>query len=222
MMDSWLESFAQAGFLRSSDTAHDLKTPLNVAVLNLELLRMRVRKLADGANDEKVLSYAQSIEVELRRMALIFDTFFILSTPPKNEGAPAAFDACAICGEAASAAGVVINALREQRVLAHESRIRQAFKMFFEGATRILLPEGRVAALEANGDFRLLMSGNAASDEFDIAKIFKFYYTDPQGNPDVSLAAARLIVETYGGELMASQERDKVTLRLSLPLGETE
>src|SRR5512141_654401 len=52
-MESWLESFARANFARSGDTAHDLKTPLNVAVLNLELLRMRLRKLA-GSDDEKV------------------------------------------------------------------------------------------------------------------------------------------------------------------------
>jgi len=43
-MEPWLESFARAIFARSS--AHDLKTPLNVAVLNLELLRMRLRKLS--------------------------------------------------------------------------------------------------------------------------------------------------------------------------------
>jgi hypothetical protein len=53
-----------------------------------------------------------------------------------------------------------------------------------------------------------------------VTKIFKFYYTDPQGNPDLSLATARLIVETYGGEVNATQERDTVTLRLSLPLGD--
>ena len=67
-MESWLESFATTNFRRSSDTAHDLKTPLNVAVLNLELLRMRVSKLA-GGEDEKVNAYAKSIELELRRMA---------------------------------------------------------------------------------------------------------------------------------------------------------
>src|SRR5213078_260429 len=86
-MESWLDSFASANFLRSADTAHDLKTPLNVAVLNLELLRMRIRKLME--EDAKAADYAASIELELRRMASIFDTFFLLSTPPKNEGAPA-------------------------------------------------------------------------------------------------------------------------------------
>ena len=40
-----------------------------------------------------------------------------------------------------------------------------------------------------------------------------------EGNADLSLAVARLIAETYGGEVSAASERDKVALRLSLPLG---
>jgi hypothetical protein len=67
---------------------------------------------------------------------------------------------------------------------------------------------------------RISVSGQPDSADFEVEKIFKFYYTDPAGNPDLSLAAARLIVETYGGELNAVQERDKVTLRLSVPLGD--
>jgi hypothetical protein len=53
--------------------------------------------------------------------------------------------------------------------------------------------------------------------DFEPTKIFKFYYTDPTGNADLSLASARLIAETYGGELNASQDRDKVMLKLQFP-----
>ena len=62
--------------------------------------------------------------------------------------------------------------------------------------------------------------GRVAASEFELTKIFKFYYTDPLGNPDLSIATARLIAETYGGRLDATQERDTVILRLSLPLGD--
>src|SRR5712691_8622243 len=86
-MDRWLEPFAQTAFRRAADTAHDLKTPLNVAILNLELLKMRLAKLVQSP-DDKIGAYAASIEVELRRMARIFDAFFLLSAPPKNEGEP--------------------------------------------------------------------------------------------------------------------------------------
>jgi nitrogen fixation/metabolism regulation signal transduction histidine kinase len=219
-MESWLESFARASFTRSSDTAHDLKTPLNVAVLNLELLRMRIRKLT-GDDDEKLSNYAASIETELRRMARIFDTFFLLSTPPKGEGDPGPCDLAPICAEAASAAGFALELAGPVSTRAHESRIRQALKMFFEGASKALAPVGRSAdAGRDDHSFAVTISGRPAADDFELTKLFKFYYTDPAGNPDLSLATARLIAETYGGELKASQDRDKVVLRLSFPLGE--
>lgn len=219
-MDPWLENFAQAGFRRSSDTAHDLKTPLNVAVLNLELLRMRVRKLAGGEDDEKVAGYARAIEMELRRMARIFDTFFLLSTPPRDEGSPTSLDLAPICVDVATAAGLALMSTAPMLAPVHETRIRQAFHLFFEGASKVLVPEDREAKMQADqSEFQLSVSGRPRAEDFELTKIFKFYYTDALGNPDLSLAAARLIIETYGGEIGASMDRDKVSIRLSLPLG---
>lgn len=218
-MESWLDHFARANFLRSSDTAHDLKTPLNVAVLNLELLRMRMRKLA-ASEDEKLTGYAHAIEVELRRMARIFDTFFLLSTPPKNEGEPQDVDVAPILNDIASAAGYELNVAAPLHVRGHESRIRQALKMFFDGAGIVLRADGRRVEANRNGAFALVATGSPEGEDFELTKIFKFYYTDPNGNPDLSLAAARLIAETYGGELSAAVDRDKVSIRLAFPLGE--
>jgi len=217
-MESWLDHFASTNFRRSSDTAHDLKTPLNVAVLNLELLRMRVAKLT-GSEDEKLNAYAKAIEQELRRMAKIFDTFFVLSTPPKDDAEPAEIDFCALCTEAAVAAKYELAGVDGSfKIQGHDARIRQALKMFFEGASRVLDEIGRSAAVERTaGSFTIAITGKPASPDFEITKIFKFYYTDALGNADLSLAAARLIAETYGGELNALDEHDKVSIRLSFP-----
>jgi K+-sensing histidine kinase KdpD len=220
-MEEWLEQFARTNFQRSADTAHDLKTPLNVAVLNLELLRMRVAKLAESTGDEKLVAYAAAIETELRRMARIFDAFFLLSTPPKNEGEPVPVDVAPIVADTAGAVGLDVRMPQSANVRTHDSRIRQALKMFFEGASKILGPRQREVVVERTGkQLNLTMSGDAPAQDFEVTKIFKFYYTDPQGNPDLSLATARLIAETYGGEVNAVQERDTVTIRLSLPLGD--
>jgi K+-sensing histidine kinase KdpD len=220
-MDNWLESFARANFLRSSDTAHDLKTPLNRAVLNLELLRMRLRKLAESSEDAKVMEYAEAIETELRRMSSIFDAFFLLSTPPKGDEPPVAVDAAAICAEEAKRGGNRVEGVEAALVIAHESRIRQAFRLFFEGTAK-LFPAGDLRTVVARDAKRVTVTvaGTPAVDDFEPSKIFKFYYTDPLGNPDLSLATARLIAETYGGELNAAKESDKVVVRLSLPLGD--
>ena len=217
-MERWLESFAHANFVRSGDTAHDLKTPLNVAVLNLELLRMRLLKVA--GDDEKVMNYAAAVELELRRMAIIFDAFFILSTPPKNDEQPQIIDAAPLCAEAAAKAGLAVRELTPALVCAHEARIRTALNMFFEGSARLLKPEGRRASAHPGGGLVITVAGTPEQADFEVTKIFKFYYTDALGNPDLSLATARLIAETYGGQLEATQESDKVALRLSLPPGE--
>src|SRR2546428_6126617 len=103
-MEEWLEKFASANFLRSADPAHDLKTPLNVAVLNLELLRMRVAKLAESTSDEKIAGYASAIETELRRMVRIFDSFFLLSAPPRGEGGPTLINIAPVCDSASKPA----------------------------------------------------------------------------------------------------------------------
>jgi hypothetical protein len=217
-MDAWLDNFARANFARSTDTAHDLKTPLNVAVLNLELLRMRIARLGLPEGDEKITAYSQAIELELRRMARIFDAFFLLSTPPKDEGEPGAIDLCALCREAAETAGARLTVAEPLPVRAHESRIRPALRLFFEGAGRLIPSERQEAHAGRDGDqFRIRVSG-LRRNEPDLEKIFKFYYTDPSGNPDLALASARLIAETYGGELIVTEERDNVvTLRLSFP-----
>lgn len=218
-MERWLELFAETAFRRSSDTAHDLKTPLNIAVLNLELMRMRLKKLLED-DDPKIETYAKAVEVELRRLARIFDVFFILSTPPKGEGDPVPVDVAPLCTEVASDSGYNITVGEPAVTVGHDSRIREALKMFFEGASRVLKEEGRRAEVSRDGRLTVSVSGEPAADEFEPTKVFKFYYTDPLGNPDLSLAAARLIAETYGGALEVEGESDKVSLRLSFPLGE--
>jgi signal transduction histidine kinase len=218
-MERWLESFANAVFLRSSDTAHDLKTPLNIAVLNLELLRMRVRKITGGEDDGKLIEYAGAIETELRRMARIFDTFFVLSTPPKGDGVPEPIDVRPILAEQVEEAGFPENVGNEALMVnVHESRIRQAFRMFFDGASRVFADKGRRLHVErAGNELRITVEGRLLDPTLEPTRLFKFYYTDPSGNPDVSLAAARLVIETYGGVLNAVVESDSVSLRISLP-----
>ena len=216
-MDPWLDTFARANFQRSADTAHDLKTPLNVAVLNLELLRMRLRKLL-GDDDAKLLSHTDAIETELRRLGHIFDAFFLLSTPPKNEGAPGAIDVAQIAADTAAAAGFTLQTNGSAFAYAHEARIRQALKLFFEGASK-LSAERHGEAVQDASRFTITLVGKLPHPDFELTKVFKFYYTDAEGAPDLSLAVARLIAETYGGQISAVQDRDKVVLRLSLPLG---
>ena len=160
-MEFWLEAFANTAFRRSADAAHDLKTPLNVAVLNLELLRMRLAKLVP-AEDDKVAGYVAAIETELRRMARIFDTLFLLSTPPKNEGEPQLVDVAPLCGDAGGPAWV----------RGHESRLKEAFKLFLDGAARVL-ERGPTKTTSRDGrHFAVTIQGVPRGKNFELTKLF--------------------------------------------------
>ncbi|HUP64212.1 MAG TPA: histidine kinase dimerization/phospho-acceptor domain-containing protein [Thermoanaerobaculia bacterium] len=214
-MERWQEKFAESMFRRSADINHDLKTPLNIAVLNLELLRMRLRKLAaEAAEDEKVGGYLQSIELELRRLGRVFDAVFQLAMPAGTEG-PGVMDLVEdarkrfdpIDGESGPA-------------LIHEDRLRDLLDLIAAGATKIFRTPPRVSVETTTDRTVLRLEAEAEDPDLELGKLFKFYYTDSSGNPEISLATARLIAENYGGELTARLDEGSLILELTVPPGD--
>ena len=221
-MERWEEHFADTLFRRSADTAHDLKTPLNIGVLNLELLRMRSRKLdASGAEDEKLEAYARAIDTELRRLASIFDAFFVYSVPPRGDEEPGLVDAVEALSAAGSRAGIGVPAEGPALVYAHPSRIDALSKMFFDGISRLIVSgKAEVSFSRTNGSIVMRVDGPLSHQDYELGKVFKFYYTDPAGAPELSLAVARLIAETYGGTITADQPEGNAVVELTLPVEE--
>jgi len=219
-MDQWKELFAEAVFQRSADTAHDLKTPLNIGVLNLELLRMRLKKLdvsSDG--DGRIETHAAAIDTELRRLATIFDAFFIYSIPPRGDEVPEMLDALAIVAQVAPAFDVTILPEAPAPVFAHASRIETLSKLFFEGTSHLIdLSTAQISSSVRERSMMVRIEGPLRSQEAELAKVFKFYYTDPSGAPDLSLATSRLIAETYGGGVTAEQQDEIAVIELILPI----
>jgi nitrogen fixation/metabolism regulation signal transduction histidine kinase len=222
-MEKWLESFAGSGFRRAADVAHDLKTPLNVAVLNLELLRMRLAKVSDDDPDEKIAGYLRSVEMELRRMARIFDAFFVHAAPPRGDQAPEMLDAVAPIRQELLKAGMSSASAVSGRapLLTHPQRWTEAARLLAEAVPKIF-EEATVVFEEESSEqtYKLSIAGRSRVSESDLGKLFKFYYTDPSGNPDLSLATARLIVETYGGSLDIHEKDDRAVLELILAVGD--
>lgn len=218
-MEKWLEPYALSAFRRSADVAHDLKTPLNVAVLNLELLRMRVRKVA-GEDDAKAEGYLKAIDIELRRMARIFDAYFVFSSPLRDAEPPAPVDVKSLVREFAGE--LPLPPAGESVALAgHRGRLKELFRLLSEGARKIFEPDTLLVTESVSPEsYHLTVAGKLTISEADVGKIFKFYYTDASGSPDLSLATARLITETCGGTLDLVEDLPSARFELSLPLGE--
>lgn len=219
-MERWFERFTTAAFQYAADLAHDLKTPLNIAVLNLELLRMRVQKLAGGP-DEKLHEYTRAIDTELRRMARIFDAYFVYSVPPKGDEPAEPVAVNAILTSLDFPGGWRTEGLdQDVRVLVHRSRFRDLARLLLEAAGKIFSAGSVVLTSSTEGSaYRVRIAGTPAIVESDLGKLFKFYYTDTSGNPEIALATARLIAKTYGGNLSLWDESgNRVVLDLQLPL----
>lgn len=220
-MKPWVEKFATSCFQRSPDIAHDLKTPLNIAVLNLELLRMRARKLCEVEEDSKLEAYSKSIEMELRRIAQIADVFFVLSIPPKGDPEPEVVDIVAMVTESAARQGIAMNPPSSPLLVeCHPARIRELFRLVCEAGVKLALSNLRGDCRVMDHLAVLTLEGGVSGEGLDTTKVFKFYYTDPSGNPELSLASARLIAETYGGGMTADENEGRVKLTLTLPLSE--
>jgi hypothetical protein len=215
-MKPWLERYADAIFRRSADVNHDLKTPLNIAVLNLELLKMRLARLAPAiAEDEKIRAHASSVELELRRMAKVFDAVFQHGAPPDDRRDPEGVDLAALLAE-----GFGLAETRPCPVAMHADRGRELVRLLALGSSKIFeaAPEVTVDRSQG-GSVRVRISGTTVSESLEVGKLFKFYYTDETGNPEIALATARLIAESYGGSLDVALESG-MSLELVLPAGD--
>ncbi|HUO85534.1 MAG TPA: histidine kinase dimerization/phospho-acceptor domain-containing protein [Thermoanaerobaculia bacterium] len=213
------ERFSEAIVRRSVDVAHDLKTPLNIAVLNLELLRMQVQKV--GGENEKTTAYCQVIDRELRRVGQIIDTFFRYAVPPEKEPLQRIVAAPRLEETAGRYGFKFARTAANSSLVMHESRFLSLVQQLFEGAAKIFLPaETVMIAKERDGWFRLTLEGPLSGSDRDLGKIFKYYCTDPSGNADLSLVSARTIAETYGGRLDLIEAGPNSTLVLELPTGD--
>lgn len=195
---------------RSKDVAHDIKTPINIAVLNLELLRMSL--LRDPDPDQKRLEQCASAERELRRIAQIMDA---LISVLNVEHGDAKTSVSPMISEVARELGISLKVSGDLEVRITEGVLRKLAENTLSGAADAL--DDAEATLEAEKEqFRLTIRGNPR-DSAEIGKIFKFYYTDASEKPRLELATARLIAEAFGGSLKMEQDEDETAFILEMP-----
>jgi signal transduction histidine kinase len=197
-----VEALATAILRRSDDVAHDLKTPLNIIVLHVELLKMRLHALdAETASDAKVAEHCRSIEREARRVAAIADAFLGIASIPKEESRE--IDAAAVLAEQLREYGFEPgSAVPAFSIRTYPSRWSHACSLLGSGIARVVHPDTSEVTIEAGEETLMLnLRGEIASTDIEFGKLFKFYYTAPSGEPDPSLAAARLLVESIGGSV---------------------
>lgn len=216
-MADTFEKLARAILQRSPDVAHDIKTPLNIVVLHVELLKMQLRRLgAEVESDEKVQEHCRSIDRETRRISAIADAFLSIAQLP-SDAEPESRNASAAFGEALRESGFSVKDSEICQLTVYSSRLDKAAKQFARGLAAVINPSRSIVgcAVEA-GRLTLEIEGPLLGETPEIGKLFKFYYTDPSGESSLEMASARLLIESMGGSVDMQISEEIVRFRIEL------
>ncbi|MGH9798353.1 MAG: ATP-binding protein, partial [Candidatus Polarisedimenticolia bacterium] len=217
-----LEQFAYAA-------SHDLKEPLRMVTLFLELLSKRYRGRLDQEADEFIKYAVDGAE----KMSRLIDNVLAFSRAGTAERstAPARSDealqrALRTLSSAVAESGAVITSGVLPTVLADPSQLTQVFQNLLSNALKFRsagAPEVHVGAERDGGEWTFSVRDNGIGIEPEhserIFKIFqRLHGRDGYPGTGIGLAICRKIVERHGGRIWVVSERGKgATFRFSLP-----
>ncbi|MDX1583667.1 MAG: hypothetical protein R3338_08710, partial [Thermoanaerobaculia bacterium] len=180
----------------------DLKTPLNIIVLNVELLKMRLRGMSpEIAEDPKIDEHCRALERESTRISVLADAFLSVAQPPE-EDEPERIEALALFREALENLGFRLPELSQHQleVTTFRSRLEKCVKLVGEGIASEIAPAESVVEISiAEGVLFISVEGPCRDADRGVDSLFKFYSVDTTGEPRPILATARLLLETIGG-----------------------
>lgn len=211
------EKLARAILRRSPDVAHDIKTPLNIVVLNVELLKMRLRSLGEElGSDNRIQEHCRSIDRETRRISAMADAFLSIARLPED-AEPERRDAAGSLVEALREESFTVDASDRCELTVYSSRLAQAGRTLARGLAAIIDPQrAEVECIVEDRRLTLRIEGPYREETPEIGKLFKFYYTDPSGEPNLMLASARLLLESMGGTIDMNVSEGNVQFRIQL------
>jgi PAS domain S-box-containing protein len=219
------ERLAAAGRL-ARGLAHELRNPLNGAMLQLSVLRHRLQR-GDGGTGAAVAEAAEAVAHELGRLDRLMDDFLAFVEPGPLDPRP--LDAGALCREVLAALGPeaeaagVITALElgddGARPALDPHRVRQAL---------LHLCRNALAAMPAGGRLALRTRQSAEALEIDVedsgagfpesAPIFDPFFTTKATGTGLGLSIVHRVASDHGGTVTVRKRAGGTCFTLRFPL----
>lgn len=219
-----MEKIATLGQIAST-VNHEIKTPLNVLYMNLQLLNKQIRKSSVNQTDEKekMLKITSLINNEIVRINGIIEEFVKYARFPAPEFSR--HDPNALVGviaeivdQSARDADVAIEVKEDESIepiLLDEKKITQALLNLCMNAIQAM-PEGGVLKLETRREeeYVLIMVSDTGEgiDQKDLENIFEPFFTKKVQGMGFGLAIVQRIIEDHGGRITCSSELGKCTV----------
>jgi signal transduction histidine kinase len=211
--------------LLSSGIAHEVKNPLNSIQMNLQLLE---EEAASGTTPEKLHTWIEPIQREIRRLERLVNDFLLFARPLTASAQPIrvkpVLDSIAgLVAEEARQRGVqlVVTVPEDLPVLTtDESLLRTALMNLVFNAVQALEGGGTVTlkALAEGAAVRFEVSDNGPGvPEEKREAVFQIFFTTKAGGTGLGLPIARRIFEALGGSLSLDASAPGACFRATLP-----
>src|SRR5690606_28628005 len=209
--------------------AHEIRNPLNAAVLELHLLGRAINRLEDATAREPMRRRVDVVEGEIRRLERLLTEFLELARPraPQREPVELARVADAVMDLEAQAMLARKVSLERQLdgsvwVLGDVEKLKQVVLNLVVNALDAMSEGGNIAVgVHAEGEQALLTVRDTGPgvDPRILADIFDPFFTTKPAGTGLGLALVRKIVEHHGGRVaLESRPGEGTTVRVCLPL----
>ncbi len=208
--------------------AHEIRNPLNAAVLELHLLGRAIDRLDEASAKDPMKRRVAIVEGEIRRLERLLTEFLELARPRAPQREPvdlaAVVDGVLDLEDAAiqrSSVELSKTLAQGSYVLGDLEKLKQVVLNLLVNALDVMPDGGNLeVAVDAReeGVFLLISDSGKGIDPKILADVFDPFFTTKPAGTGLGLAIVRKIVEQHGGKVVLhSQPGVGTTVEVSLP-----
>jgi len=208
--------------------AHEIRNPLNAAVLELHLLGRSIERLPDGAVRDPMKRRVGIVQAEIKRLERLLTDFLELARPraPQREAVDLGRGAAEVVDLEAEA--IAAHRVEVARDLAPDcvaigdvEKLKQVALNLVVNALDVM-PEGGALRMGVGGDdaevWMTIGDSGPGVDPAILAEIFDPFFTTKPAGTGLGLAIVRKIVDQHQGRVeVDTQKNEGATVRVVLP-----
>ena len=194
--------------------AHEIRNPLNAAVLELHLLGRAIGRIEDAAVQPAMLRRVEIVVGEIRRLERLLTEFLELARPRAPQREPIELDRVVsevldLEAEAMAGSGVTLERDLDAgvRVLGDVEKLKQVVLNLVVNALDAMPDGGGLSArVHASGAFAVLSLTDTGKgvDAKILSDIFDPFFTTKPAGTGLGLAIVRKLTELHGGSVALS------------------
>ena len=208
--------------------AHEIRNPLNAAVLELHLLGRAIERLPDAAAREPMKRRVSIVESEIKRLERLLTDFLELARPRAPQREPV--DLARVIGDVVELEGEAIAAHRVElsRDLTPDclacgdvEKLKQVALNLVVNALDVM-PDGGTLRASVGGDasdvWMAIGDTGPGVDPSILAEIFDPFFTTKAAGTGLGLAIVRKIVDQHSGRIAVDTKKGEgTTVRILFP-----